>query len=191
MKLLTAGIIITALSGCDFLSAPAEVLACEIFIKDGLQAPSTYNRIEYRTHDQPITLDQLRDRHYPPEGEETKSLIESLGPEERFVVEAHNELQRSRFLLYELADELSLRSVFVEYDTDNTYGVPTRSLEQCLFLLKDGELDESRSLESDASKAASYRRFRNLASAGIVDLSATLDLLSEVPPTSEPCCLPR
>ena len=170
MKLLTAGIIITALSGCDFLSAPAEVLACEIFIKDGLQAPSTYNRIEYRTHDQPITLDQLRDRHYPPEG---------------------NEIQRMHFLLYERADELSLRSVVVEYDTDNTYGVPVRSEELCLFLLKDGELDESRRLEFYASKAASDRDIRNHASAGIVDLSATLDLLSEVPPTSEPCCLPR
>lgn len=112
-----------ALSGCSRLEQwrQPEVAACEDFVRGKLKAPTTYRRAKSTVIDEKLSL------------------------------ESWNALQKVRLgamsdqfqdMTKRSSDEGGVRSVLLEYDAENGFGVPMRGMEICKFLMSSFPKDE-------------------------------------------------
>lgn len=124
-----------------FTHTPEEVAACRIFAQGGLRSPATYAEARQRIYTNSATETELRRDYFAGDLDELDRLS----------------LERVR------GHDLSIRTVFLEYDASNAFGTPVRGLTGCAFLLIDGAIDGSGSLESRARAAASDRDMAALA----------------------------
>lgn len=128
IKLATAIIIMAQSAGCDPLFGgsfeSAFLTACDEVMKDRLKAPSTYTRIAAHGYEQrPATLDDKRGWTNATKRAEDLKMIET---DPRF-----KELYEMGEKVFEMSGEQTLTRAFVEYDADNSYGVPVRGAYEC------------------------------------------------------------
>jgi hypothetical protein len=145
MRLLLAGALIScgfALTSCDYFRGSEEVRACRVFTKDQLRSPATYREVRANTLDSLISEADLRTRYLADPNDEVDRMVMAMAR----------------------GHQLQIRSVILEYDADNAYGTPIRGLGGCDFLLIDGRIWGSGSLESQAATTASMVKLHDLTS---------------------------
>ena len=123
------------------IGTPEEVRACRVFTQAQLRSPSTYSEVSSNSFDRPVTEAELRQRYAAEREDEMGRLLLSV---------AHGH-------------QLQLRTVMLEHDAANAYGTPIRGTGLCEFLLIDGRIWGTGSLESRARTAASMIQSRQLA----------------------------
>lgn len=112
------------LAGCE----KATVTTCEQFIRGGLSAPTTYKRIGIKESSRTATNEELL----------------ALGKDPRMIAFSKR---------YSIPAG-GLHSVVIEYDAQNSFGVPLRSKQICLF---EGEKPVQAMLDTGLSKAERKR----------------------------------
>lgn len=127
----------------------ADVQACEQFIKSGLKAPSTYKQISLKTYDEQLSLPEFLQR----------TGQKNLHP----VIQRGLELQAE--------DGLGLRTIVIESEAANGYGVPIRSTDICAFKLVGGKVEDKRALDMHVSSAENRRSSAQLREAGYLPAS--------------------
>lgn len=106
-----AALMLLFLAGCG----RPEVTACEQFIKAQLDSPASYQRATVRTMDRVLSPEAF----YKAAGRQ----IETYGP-------ASQKQIRS--------EKYAVRTVRIDYDSTNPYGVSIRGTDTCQFRLRDG-----------------------------------------------------
>jgi hypothetical protein len=141
-----------------------EIAACRAFQSKLLKAPATMKMIGAPTiADRPINLADFKAKYMP--GESNPILL------------ANVELKAQK--------GLAIRTVGLEYDAENSFGVPIRGPVVCEFLASGGATDAREALIRDAESAASEQQMNDLIEAGIV----APDQIPGRRKRSPPCCI--
>jgi hypothetical protein len=143
----TATILMVLLAGCGaHPQAQPDINACETFIKSELQSPSTYNRLSVASTDRQTSAEEMLDLYSE---------------------DSVRDLQKT-LLEIEEREGLALRQVQIEYEAANSYGVPVRAYEICVFKLVGGSLEEADRLEANARMAKLRRAVRQYDELGLM-----------------------
>jgi hypothetical protein len=156
MRLVPLLALALALVACDKLGGDKpEITACDSFVKASLKAPSTYKRISAVVLDEPISKE---------------SYASGAGSKPRDPLYDFHKQQ---------AINPAIRNVVVEYDADNSFGVPLRSKMLCEFLMSDSiENLFNGDPKSDSENVTNRNRAKSLVAA-----------LNSETADEKPCCL--
>lgn len=141
IRVFATAFVCLALSGCE----KPEVKACEAFIKDNVQLPSSYKRIEISSHDEgPMSRAEF---------------YASVGIPDP----AHDESPtiRTNALLY--GNSISRRVLYVKYEADGA-----QAIERCVFKIRDGKLADEDRLDQVVSSASLDVNSEQLKDAGLL-----------------------
>lgn len=110
-----------------------DVNVCETDVVEKLASPSTYRRLSVNSYDsQPMTLAEFR---------RATGTVKPKTDLDRIAEEGSD------------GHQLALRTMYIEYEAENTYGTPIRGIAECGFRLIDGALESEDKMRLNASLA--------------------------------------